>query len=86
MNSETLKKMSPVPHATYPSTQKIAIPSASKSPNVSAPVCTSREHNEKHRQLIAECAYFIAENRHFSGGDPKQDWLDAEKRICQFPH
>jgi len=31
--------------------------------------------------MIAEAAYYIAEQRGFSGGDPLQDWLDAEVQI-----
>ena len=30
---------------------------------------------------IAEASYLRAEKRGFSGGDPVQDWLDAEKEI-----
>lgn len=37
-----------------------------------------REH------MIEEAAYFIAENRGFSGGDTEQDWYDAEHSIDQF--
>lgn len=32
-------------------------------------------------QMIAEAAYFIAERRAFIGGDPAQDWLEAEAEI-----
>jgi len=32
---------------------------------------------ERHR-LIAEAAYYLAEQRNFMGGDPVQDWLAAE--------
>lgn len=33
------------------------------------------------RQMIAEAAYFRAEQRGFSGGDPVSDWLEAEEEI-----
>jgi len=36
------------------------------------------------RQLIAECAYWRAENRRFMGGSPEQDWLEAEMEIDQL--
>lgn len=36
----------------------------------------------RHR-MIAEAAYYIAEKRHFSGGDPVSDWLEAEAFIDQ---
>jgi hypothetical protein len=32
-------------------------------------------------QMIAEAAYFLAERRGFAGGDPAQDWLEAEAEI-----
>ena len=31
--------------------------------------------------MIAEAAYFRAENRGFAEGDPVQDWLEAEREI-----
>jgi hypothetical protein len=31
--------------------------------------------------LIAETAYLKAERRGFRGGDPVQDWLEAEKEV-----
>ncbi|MDV3238229.1 MAG: DUF2934 domain-containing protein [Gammaproteobacteria bacterium] len=33
------------------------------------------------RRMIAEAAYFMAEHRGFQGGDPVQDWLEAEAEI-----
>ncbi len=36
---------------------------------------------ETRRQMIAEVAYLRAEARGFSGGDPQQDWLEAEKEV-----
>jgi hypothetical protein len=33
------------------------------------------------RQMIAEFAYLRAEARGFTGGDPQQDWLEAEKEV-----
>ena len=36
---------------------------------------------EQHQQMIAEQAYLIAEQRGFQGGDPCQDWREAEKRV-----
>ena len=33
---------------------------------------------EQRQQMIAEEAYLIAERRGFEGGDPGQDWRDAE--------
>lgn len=31
--------------------------------------------------LIAETAYYIAEKRGFAGGNPQEDWLQAEQEI-----
>lgn len=36
---------------------------------------------EQRQQMIAEAAYFLAERRGFNGGDPGQDWLEAEAEI-----
>jgi len=36
------------------------------------------------RRLIEECAYLRAERRGFVGGDPQQDWLEAEMEIDQL--
>ena len=30
------------------------------------------------RRRIAETAYYLAETRKFAGGDPVQDWIEAE--------
>jgi hypothetical protein len=35
---------------------------------------------ERHR-MIAETAYFLAQDRGFVGGDPVTDWLEAERRV-----
>ena len=34
--------------------------------------------------MIEEAAYFIAENRGFSGDNIEQDWYDAENKIDRF--
>ena len=31
--------------------------------------------------MIAEAAYYKAEHRGFTGGNPEQDWWEAEKEI-----
>ncbi len=36
--------------------------------------------DERH-QMIAEAAYYRAEQRFFMNGDPLQDWLEAEAEI-----
>jgi len=37
---------------------------------------------ERHR-MIAETAYFLAEERGFAGGDPVADWIEAERKVDQ---
>ncbi len=37
---------------------------------------------EAHNHLIAEAAYYRAEQRGFVGGDSTQDWLAAEAEIA----
>lgn len=36
---------------------------------------------EQRQRLIADEAYLIAERRGFQGGDPSQDWVEAEKLV-----
>ena len=36
---------------------------------------------EERRRMIAEAAYLRAQNRNFNGGNPEQDWLEAEAEI-----
>lgn len=36
---------------------------------------------EKREHMIAEAAYYLAEHRHFQGGDPIHDWLQAQMEI-----
>ncbi len=41
---------------------------------------TSLDEDDRH-QMIRVAAYYLAEQRGFSGGDPIADWLAAETRI-----
>ena len=36
---------------------------------------------DERRGMIAEAAYYLAEQRGFAGGDPHSDWLQAEVQI-----
>ena len=38
---------------------------------------------EQREHMIAEAAYFRALARSFSGGDPVEDWLAAEREITR---
>jgi hypothetical protein len=40
-----------------------------------------RVSSGQRRQMIAEAAYFRAERRGFSGGDPVADWFEAEVEV-----
>jgi len=40
--------------------------------------------SQERLNMIAEAAYFIAQNRGFSEGNPEQDWYTAEKEIDRF--
>jgi hypothetical protein len=44
---------------------------------VEVPVLTPEERYQR----IAKAAYLRAASREFAGGDPVQDWLDAEAEI-----
>jgi hypothetical protein len=35
------------------------------------------------REMVAREAYLRAEQRGFQGGDPVQDWLEAEKKVTE---
>ena len=36
---------------------------------------------DERRGMIAEAAYYLAQQRGFTGGDPTSDWLQAEAQI-----
>jgi hypothetical protein len=48
------------------------------SPLVDQPEQVSAAQRER---MIAEAAYFKAERRGFQGGDPAQDWIEAEAEV-----
>jgi hypothetical protein len=37
--------------------------------------------SEEKRRMVETAAYYLAEKRGFSNGDPVKDWLEAEKQI-----
>jgi hypothetical protein len=39
---------------------------------------------DQRRALIAELAYFRAEQRGFTGGDPVADWLTSEREVDEL--
>jgi hypothetical protein len=42
---------------------------------------TSASPAERRRHMIEEAAYFRAQRRSFTGGDPVADWLEAEAEV-----
>ena len=69
--------------------KKIVAPKASKK---SAATTTPRKDAakqlvmtpEERYRMIAVIAYYRAEKRGFIGGDPAQDWVDAETEVQQL--
>ena len=61
---------------------KTRIHPKAQSPAASA-TSTSANSEDERRRLIAEAAYFRALERGFAGGDPVQDWLEAEREVMQ---
>ncbi|MEJ2552968.1 MAG: DUF2934 domain-containing protein [Gammaproteobacteria bacterium] len=62
--------------ATLASAQVKAIPPVAA--RRQSPTGTSAEQRLR---MIAEAAYYLAEHRGFQGGDPTEDWLQAEAEI-----
>ena len=53
----------------------------SATPPTSTSVPRTGIDTEQRQRLIADEAYLIAERRGFQGGDPSQDWAEAEKLV-----
>lgn len=50
-------------------------PKKASTTSIAKPTTAERE------QMIAEAAYYRAEQRGFQGGDPVQDWIEAEAEV-----
>ena len=61
--------------ATRPSTRSSNTPQTNQKRRAFTVTRAERE------RMIAENAYFRAEQRGFRGGDPKRDWREAEREI-----
>jgi len=46
-----------------------------------APIPETAISSQDRRRMIAEAAYFHAERRGFEGGNPDEDWYQAELEI-----
>ena len=64
-----------MPAATAPKSSKTAAKPRVRSISVSP---------EQRRQMIEETAYFRAERRGFTGGDPVNDWLLSESEVDEL--
>jgi hypothetical protein len=42
---------------------------------------TAVPQNGEQQRMVSEAAYYRAMSRDFEGGDPVEDWLEAEKEI-----
>jgi hypothetical protein len=60
--------------STLPTAKTRAVSSA-------AAISTAAISEDERRRMIAEAAYYLAEQRGFTGGDPDGDWLQAEVQI-----
>lgn len=69
--------------------KKIAKPSPAKVVAVRKKTASSRkpvsDDTDRYR-MIATAAYYRAEHRGFTGGDPVEDWLAAEAEISRRHH
>lgn len=68
--------------STQPPKKRVA---RKKEGEVETPRAEAVTMEERHR-MIAEAAYYIAERRGFQGGDPEQDWREAEAQISGMLH
>jgi hypothetical protein len=82
MNLNTIKPSKPVSNQAPANGGYRSTVSGAKAVAPTGTLCTSPDHKDIHRRHIAERAYFMAEKRQFSGGDPIQDWLIAEQSVC----
>ena len=76
----TKKSEAPVPEAEKPSALKK--PAAARKPveQSDSPMLIFVTAEERHG-MVCNAAYYLAERRGFAGGDPFQDWVEAEKEV-----
>ena len=71
-----------MPHQSMATSEKkTAKPAKKKSGNPSAKAGQRGEHGGDRQHMISTAAYYRAERRGFNGGDPVQDWLEAEAEV-----
>jgi hypothetical protein len=77
------KTAAPAPKPAVTSPEKKAAP-VKKAANPSKPASAAAVHTvtpEARWQMISEAAYFLAEKRGFAGGNPCEDWVQAESQV-----
>ena len=76
----TKKSEASAPESEKPSVPKK--PSAARKPveQSDSPMLIFVTAEERHG-MVCNAAYYIAERRGFAGGDPFQDWVEAEKEV-----
>jgi len=85
------KAATPKPATTAKKPSKAAVTTSAKGNGGAAPRKTSTKSAsvsgavtpEQRYRMICDAAYFRAEQRGFIGGNPEQDWRDAENEIDQ---
>lgn len=69
-------------------TKKNAAPKTPKKPVAAAKASSNKKTSdinpEERYRMIAVAAYYRAEKRGFIGGDPSQDWVEAEAEVNQL--
>ena len=67
--------------AARPRTRPAAKTAPRKAVTANAERGSTAISREQWQAMVAEAAYFMAERRGFAGGDPEQDWREAEAEI-----
>ena len=63
--------------------KQVAVSKAT-SKKVKTPANVEANWDQGQRDMVAREAYLSAEKRGFNGGDPVQDWLEAENKIKEM--
>lgn len=82
--SVTSKSANPLaarPSSTSPGSAAVAKPNSDSKPDSLTRRTLVPVAAETRRAMIAEAAYYIAEQRGFSSGRDMEDWLLAEKQV-----
>lgn len=79
------KVAAPKAAASKPAASKSTAAAKSAAPKKSTPAKKGNGHTsvtpEQRYRMICDAAYFRAERRGFVGGNPAQDWVEAEAEI-----